>query len=341
MYDVIGDVHGQYEELHQLLTTKLGYIYSESDRVFVHPDGRKPVFIGDYIDRGPKNRKVVELVRSMEQTGLAYAIMGNHEFNAVQWATPDRLNPGEFQRVHTEDNRRQHRTFLAEMEPDPDFYRSTIAWFKSLPLFLKLDDNNFVHACWYPPAIQSLQNAGCMTRGGRLTEAGWNAAADPESPHYAPIQLLLKGPEEDLPNGLMYLDTHGHERRQARVAWWRDNATTFDEAYASLPSYFPFMKRSYTKPEGETVYDDIRRQLAAMPEGERIFIGHIAESGDPQLLSKKVCCVDYEGPHRLAAYRIGTEPGLDARNFTWVDNSPLAAHPAPAGRHALYGALIA
>jgi len=53
-FDIIGDVHGCFDELCQLLE-KLGYKIEKSDHYHVtHPDGRKAVFAGDLVDRGPK-----------------------------------------------------------------------------------------------------------------------------------------------------------------------------------------------------------------------------------------------------------------------------------------------
>ena len=59
-YDVIGDIHGHSDEL-EVLLQKLGYI--RANGVYSHPTGRKVVFVGDFIDRGPKIRETLHLVR--------------------------------------------------------------------------------------------------------------------------------------------------------------------------------------------------------------------------------------------------------------------------------------
>ena len=61
MIDLIGDVHGYADELEELLT-KLGY--SKKDNYYSHPE-RKALFVGDYIDRGPKIRETLEIVKKM------------------------------------------------------------------------------------------------------------------------------------------------------------------------------------------------------------------------------------------------------------------------------------
>ena len=58
-FDLIGDIHGYADELVQLLET-LGY--KKVNGVYRHPD-RKVIFLGDFIDRGPKIRQVLEIVR--------------------------------------------------------------------------------------------------------------------------------------------------------------------------------------------------------------------------------------------------------------------------------------
>jgi hypothetical protein len=61
MYDIIGDIHGHADELIALLN-KLGY--TKGKRTFQCP-GRKVIFVGDYIDRGPKIPETLKLVRNM------------------------------------------------------------------------------------------------------------------------------------------------------------------------------------------------------------------------------------------------------------------------------------
>ena len=65
--DVIGDVHGQFDKLTALLT-HLGY--RDGSGPWRHPD-RIVVFVGDLIDRGPKQLATVELVRAMVDAGTA------------------------------------------------------------------------------------------------------------------------------------------------------------------------------------------------------------------------------------------------------------------------------
>lgn len=80
--DIIGDIHGCYDELIQLLAD-LGYV--NNGETWVHPEGRKSVFAGDLVDRGPKTPEVLKLVMSMTATGNAYCVPGNHDIKLMRW----------------------------------------------------------------------------------------------------------------------------------------------------------------------------------------------------------------------------------------------------------------
>jgi hypothetical protein len=108
-YDVIGDIHGHADALRRLLV-KIGY--SEFDGAFRH-ESRKVIFVGDFIDRGPEQWEALRIARAMCEAGAAFAVLGNHEFNAIGWATPD--GHGGFLRAHTEANFGQHREFLLQL----------------------------------------------------------------------------------------------------------------------------------------------------------------------------------------------------------------------------------
>ena len=79
-FDIIGDVHGCYDELRDLLLA-LGFEVEDSgERIRVaHPSGRKLVFVGDLVDRGPKTPQVLKLVMAAVADGVAYCVAGNHD----------------------------------------------------------------------------------------------------------------------------------------------------------------------------------------------------------------------------------------------------------------------
>jgi len=90
-FDVIGDIHGCADELEQLLAA-LGYIVTaeRSDGspwdgpVYAHPAGRKAIFLGDLVDRGPRVVDTVRLVRNMVEAGHALCVPGNHDMKLMR-----------------------------------------------------------------------------------------------------------------------------------------------------------------------------------------------------------------------------------------------------------------
>ena len=85
-FDIIGDIHGCFDELVELLGV-LGYQIStqaEGDPLVQHREGRRAVFVGDFVDRGPKVAEVLRLVMAMERTGLAICVPGNHDVKLVR-----------------------------------------------------------------------------------------------------------------------------------------------------------------------------------------------------------------------------------------------------------------
>lgn len=226
-YDVIGDVHGQHDKLVGLLRT-LGY--QETMRAWRHPD-RTAIFVGDFIDRGPQQVATVKLVRAMVDTGAAKAILGNHEFNAIGWATRDPEHPGKKLRRHEQPgNRRQHAAFLAEVEGSP-LHAEIVAWFKTLPLWLDLGDVRIVHACWSDAAIDRLRPH--LGYGGALTDGLITSANRKGHWAYAAVATLCKGPEASLPPGKSFVDGDGKKRTTARVRWWEQSNAT-----AAAPVFF-------------------------------------------------------------------------------------------------------
>jgi protein phosphatase len=90
-FDIIGDLHGCGDELEALLH-RLGYVETLlenndplwGERSFIHPQGRRAVFLGDLVDRGPRILDCVRLVRNMVEGGAALCVPGNHDVKAVR-----------------------------------------------------------------------------------------------------------------------------------------------------------------------------------------------------------------------------------------------------------------
>jgi len=84
-FDIIGDIHGCYDET-ILLLKKLGYVISTVDNdgknyglAVHHPENRQVIFVGDLVDRGPNSPAVLKLAMSMVKSGSALCVPGNHD----------------------------------------------------------------------------------------------------------------------------------------------------------------------------------------------------------------------------------------------------------------------
>lgn len=89
-FDIIGDIHGCFDELVDLLT-QLGYSVEKpanGQRAVGNsvkaPEGRKAVFLGDLVDRGPKIPEVLGLVMGMVEAGTALCVPGNHDIKLMR-----------------------------------------------------------------------------------------------------------------------------------------------------------------------------------------------------------------------------------------------------------------
>jgi protein phosphatase len=82
-FDIIGDVHGCIDELKALLG-QLGYVQTEGGVAPHHPEGRRVIFVGDLVDRGPDSPGVLRLVMDMVAAGSALAVPGNHDLKLVK-----------------------------------------------------------------------------------------------------------------------------------------------------------------------------------------------------------------------------------------------------------------
>ena len=94
-FDIIGDLHGCYDELVELLV-KLGYEIStkeDDSPVIISPHGRKVIFVGDYVDRGPKVVEVLRLVMEMHKIGVGICVPGNHDTKLVRALRGKNVNP--------------------------------------------------------------------------------------------------------------------------------------------------------------------------------------------------------------------------------------------------------
>ncbi|HEV7777187.1 MAG TPA: metallophosphoesterase [Luteibacter sp.] len=244
--DLIGDVHGEIDALHDLLQ-RLGY-----DPQGIHPDGRRLVFVGDLCDRGPDSPAVLDLVSALVTNGLAQCVLGNHELNILRGSCKEG-NGWYF----TENHDQAEGKFLASRDADDEMRSRYLAFFQSLPLALEGLGLRVVHACWHAEAVDRVRNAGSadtaalfdsfeteseakLEGNGTLAKAEQEKEAyrqpmrDPDYPmpmlpalaavdeaHQManPIRVLTSGVERV---GKAPFYSSGKWRMVERVAWWNE-----------------------------------------------------------------------------------------------------------------------
>jgi len=186
-YDIVGDIHGHAGALQRLLRA-LGY--KEPDGLFRHSE-RRVIFVGDFVDRGPEQIAVLQMAKRMCDAGLALAVMGNHEFNALVWAEAD--GNGNFLRPHTEKNAHQHKEFLRQIGEGSATHAQALEWFRNLPVWIDLPGLRVIHACWSVGAQQAL--SVCLDAANRFARGGLHEASRRGSRAYKAAEVLLKGPD--------------------------------------------------------------------------------------------------------------------------------------------------
>jgi hypothetical protein len=296
MYDLIGDLHGHATELKDLLE-RMGYV--QSSGCYRHPAARRAIFVGDFIDRGPHIREVLEVVRTMVEQGTALAVMGNHEFNAIA------LEAG--YRENNEKNRSQYVATLAQLRVAER--QRWIEWFRTLPLWLDLGALRIVHACWNTAALAHL--AGTLRQYGGFTDNFLREASNAGSPTFGAIEVILKGPEIGLPPGVEVRDADGHVRNKSRTRW-------FDHADGQTWRNYLLSPGAAETPDTLVVGVPTGGIEPYSADAPPVFFGHYWFRGErPALVKSNVACLDYSVARDgyLCAYRWSGEQQLDPVNF--------------------------
>ncbi|MGH8428329.1 MAG: metallophosphoesterase [Gammaproteobacteria bacterium] len=310
-YDIVGDIHGQADAL-QALLAKLGY--RERGCVWKYPGGeRRAIFVGDYIDRNPHARHVLDIMKRMTEEGEALAVMGNHEFNAVAYYTEDPEHPGEYLRPHSDKNREQHSVFLEEMGENEATHDEAITWFRTLPMWLDLGALRVVHASWvdrYRAVVEREADPDAHLSDALLVKASRRSSEE-----FDAIECLLKGLEVHMPEGVGYRDSYGTWRMKARLCWWLAEAPKLlRDAILGSPAMVEQI--------GDAPWSGEWPDNAGYPaDAPPVFIGHYWLDGEPEPQAENVVCVDYSAAKRdkkLVAYRWDGEQQLTKEHFVSV-----------------------
>lgn len=309
-FDLIGDVHGCARTLQALLEL-LGYRYHRG--VWRHPR-RVALFTGDLVDRGPQVRETLLTVRAMVAAGAALLVPGNHEYNLLGWYAPAPEGSGQtWLRPHTSRNHAGLAETLEAFEGHPRDLADTLAWLRTLPLWLESPALRVVHACWDGTMLEQF----CASHEERtLSESLTEAACWRGSLARRFLDRLLNGTALQLPESAEMVGRDGVRRSWFRTAFWVPEPRTLGEA-AFQPD--PLPSALHHQPLDAAARDRLLVYPASAPP---VFFGHYWLSGRPHLQADNVCCLDYSSVlgGRLVAYRFDGERRLDPSHFVWVEH---------------------
>lgn len=236
----------------------------------------------------------------MLDADVADAVMGNHEYNALTFATLNPKDPKHYLRTHNEIHTRQHEAFLAEVAFGSELHSYWLQRLYEIPLWLETDSACFVHACWDVDSMAMLQPL--LTDDNCLTPKALVLTSIEYTPLFDALERVLKGVETPLPEGIVMVDKEGTTRTRVRVRWWLDDlnsrpireiARAPDSAIAQIPLD--------TKPQPIDF---------TLKTAKSIFVGHYWLTGMPTPLSEQVVCIDYSAAvdsGYLTAYQLDTE----------------------------------
>ena len=210
-------------------------------------------------------------------------------------------------RPHSKKNTDQHQAFLQEFGNDPIAKTEVLEFFKTLPLWIELDELRVVHACWDQSSIEALTR---LHGSSLMTTELLIKASDPTTEEYKCIETILKGYETPLPDGISFLDKDGNKRYAMRTQWWKESAACLGDV--AIPPNIEL---------GPARDLPVRTDIPRYDPNERpCFIGHYWLRGRPSPVSSNVACVDYSVAKqgKLVAYRWRGEAALKACNFVFA-----------------------
>lgn len=299
-YDIIGDVHGNADELTALLQ-QMGY--KENTGVWKH-EQRKAVFVGDFTSRGPETRRCINIVRNMVEYNTGYAILGNHELNVIGHFTKDKS--GVPFKTATGTNKRIMDTIKSEYTYEKKQLKKDIKWLRTLPFFIDLKHIRIVHAYWNTNNLELIANS--ITKG-KLTKSLLSQVFSPRTSLGKAVQQTTRGIELNLPPDLIIKDTKNVRRTNFRILWW-DNPK--GKSFRKISYGNKFVLPDYTAPP-EILFPFEVYSSQSPP----VFFGHYCISQEQMIPAPNVCCVDncIANGGKLAAYRWNGVNSLDTANF--------------------------
>ena len=316
--DIIGDVHGEWLALRNLLD-QLGY-----DQHGEHRGGRRLIFVGDLCDRGPDSPGVVFFVRELVMRGVAQCVLGNHELNILR----NERKPGNgwYFADHPDHSRPEFSGARRANLRERDTARIFVS---TLPLALERTDLRVTHAVWHDDSLRRVAAAApastldlYLAFEQQTLAAIPSSLADAASAEKRRVGTALFDPAQKvpfLPNLALEDETYqmgnpirvvssGVERSTAgrpffaggkwrmveRIPWWREYA---DDKPVIIGHYWRWYSR-----EGQQRY---------ARDEEDLF----AQAGPANWLDarERVYCTDFSVGARFQEIRDGFAPGTYTR----------------------------
>ena len=295
--DFIGDIHGHLNDLETLLK-KLGY--NKKDGIYIHSE-RIPVFLGDLINRGPDILGVLDLVRKMHLSGNAYVVMGNHEFNFLAYHFKDK--DGEPFRPNTE----RYYGYIKETKDPLEtnlLLETYLDWMSTLPLIVKNDFFNAVHAQWSEKLENELKNSGITI----LDEKGMREI-HLKSELLETVSSIVKGAEYYITKDFIEKYDFVYRQPNERIFWWKKNRSNKLKDWLDV---------------------EVNNQLILIDESDFLMIKDFEKTNKPTffghywldsqnfgLISENLCCLDYSVAKGgfIGAYQFNGEVKLSTKKL--------------------------
>lgn len=288
VYDFIGDIHGNFNKL-EILFKQLGYQYIEKDNYFVPPKNVKPVVLGDFINVGTQNLKVLDCLYKMHKRGFCYIVSGNHEYFLCVF-----FKKYGNQKKFIDYLKLNYYPLYSEL--DIDKLKYFIEWLMELPLYYDFGKAKAVHAMWCNNNVQKYFNENNQVyKVIESIEKNYNLKEQ--------VNLLLMG-------FYVVIEENGEEKLY-RLRWWElDRKSKASELFWKAYKYIPeeYDERIDVENFKNYLTDDI------------VFFGHYNLNEIPYLTSNTKCCLDFgaaKGGY-LACYRWKGESSLISKNLIVV-----------------------
>jgi len=290
--DFIGDIHGHFVKFKMLLE-RLGYNYDESLKTYTHPQQRKIVVLGDFINVGMQNKEILYTLYQMHTKQQALIIAGNHEYFLALLYHKTINNKNTLWYYIQRD---YFPLYIEYNNKKEDLY-PYIEWMLQLPLFIDFENAKAIHAIW------DENNYNFLKAHNTVKEMIEFIAANPEYKerlNKAIMGITIKVNTNNNPKATFF-----------RYKWWENNQEI------PISELFIHKKEHFTSDlRNEIDLDSLKINIPNEP----IFFGHYNLRGFPYLTNPTKCCLDFGGAKGgyLTAYRWDGETILDANKIIYV-----------------------